>query len=151
MGSKNNPGKFDCFTAAEPDEPMFVLLGRDPTASFLVADWAELREKLGKTSAEKIAEARVCARNMGIWAATHGKEEQLRDVVRARSNGDLAVTITSQKREIEALHALLAECADALESTLYRDKYAHDDPDGYAHDEAILVKVRAATWKVGPV
>ncbi|HAW11807.1 MAG TPA: aspartate decarboxylase, partial [Chloroflexi bacterium] len=30
MGTKNNPGKFDCYDDAHPDEPMFVLLGRDP-------------------------------------------------------------------------------------------------------------------------
>ena len=29
MGTKNNPGKFDCYEHAKPDEPMFVLLGRD--------------------------------------------------------------------------------------------------------------------------
>lgn len=27
MGSKNNPGKYDCYEAADPDEPMFILLG----------------------------------------------------------------------------------------------------------------------------
>ena len=34
MATKNNPGKFDCYTNAEPDEPMFILLGRDPVARF---------------------------------------------------------------------------------------------------------------------
>lgn len=29
MGTKNNPGAFDCYANAEPDEPMFVLLARD--------------------------------------------------------------------------------------------------------------------------
>ena len=28
MGTKNNPGRFDCYGNAEPDEPIFVLLGR---------------------------------------------------------------------------------------------------------------------------
>lgn len=32
MGTKNNPGAFDCYANAEPDEPMFVLLGRDKHA-----------------------------------------------------------------------------------------------------------------------
>ena len=26
MGTKNNPGKFDCYANAKPDEPLFVLL-----------------------------------------------------------------------------------------------------------------------------
>jgi hypothetical protein len=30
MGTKSNPGPFDCYAKAEPDEPMFVLLARDP-------------------------------------------------------------------------------------------------------------------------
>jgi hypothetical protein len=43
MGTKNNPGEFDCYAAAEPDEPLFTLLGRDPLASHLVRLWAALR------------------------------------------------------------------------------------------------------------
>jgi hypothetical protein len=43
MGTKNNPGKYDCFNKAEPDEPLFVLLGRDPQAAHLVSIWAKLR------------------------------------------------------------------------------------------------------------
>lgn len=31
MGTKNNPGEFDCYANAAPDEPMFILLGRDQT------------------------------------------------------------------------------------------------------------------------
>lgn len=49
MGTKNNPGKFDCYANADPDEPMFVLLARDPLASDLVLLWAERREAEGKT------------------------------------------------------------------------------------------------------
>ncbi len=43
MGTKNNPGKFDCFAKAEPDEPVFVLLGRDPQAAHLVSIWSKIR------------------------------------------------------------------------------------------------------------
>lgn len=43
MGTKDNPGKFDCYHAAKPDEPMFVLLARDPLAPFLVSIWASVR------------------------------------------------------------------------------------------------------------
>ena len=25
MGTKNEPGEFDCYAAAEPDEPMFII------------------------------------------------------------------------------------------------------------------------------
>ena len=43
MGTKNNPGKFDCYENAEPDEPMFVLLGRDRLAGHLVSIWSKVR------------------------------------------------------------------------------------------------------------
>lgn len=36
MGTKNNPGRYDCYANAEPDEPMFVLLGHDRHAATLV-------------------------------------------------------------------------------------------------------------------
>jgi hypothetical protein len=76
MGSKNNPGAFDCYAAAEPDEPMFVLLGRDPLASDLVEIWA--RRRAGSRGAyleahagggdPKVREALECARAMERWA-----------------------------------------------------------------------------------
>ena len=72
MGTKNNPGTFDCYANAEADEPMFVLLGRDKHAPTLVWLWATLRELDGEDAA-KIAEARTCAANMMGWAHEHGK------------------------------------------------------------------------------
>jgi hypothetical protein len=72
MGTKNNPGKFDCHANAHPDEPMFILLGRDPMAATLVRAWAEMREDAGEDPA-KVAEARACADAMDAWAANLGK------------------------------------------------------------------------------
>lgn len=43
MGTKLKPGKFDCYANAAPDEPMFVLLGRDALAPSLVNIWAMIR------------------------------------------------------------------------------------------------------------
>lgn len=63
MGTKNNPGDFDCYENAHPDEPMFILLGRDPFAPDLVAAWADLREAAGDDP-EKVREARECAAAM---------------------------------------------------------------------------------------
>lgn len=45
MGTKRKPDQFDCYERAEPDEPLFTLLARDPQASDLVALWAALRTK----------------------------------------------------------------------------------------------------------
>lgn len=75
MGTKNNPGKFDCYANAAPDEPMFVLLGRDRHAAGLVRLWALLRHSEGATRApNKVAEALTCADAMDAWARTLGKD-----------------------------------------------------------------------------
>jgi hypothetical protein len=65
MGTKNNPGAYDCYAKAAPDEPMFVLLARDPLAPTLVRLWADLT--VARAQPEKTAEAMQCARNMERW------------------------------------------------------------------------------------
>ena len=66
MGTKNNPSKFDCYAKAEPDEPMFVLLARDPQASALVRIWAANRFRI-TGDVEKMTEAIKCAEDMERW------------------------------------------------------------------------------------
>jgi hypothetical protein len=62
MGTKNNPGKFDCYAHAEPDEPMFILLGRDPQAGNTVRKWVALRRAaVNATISDKLQEALECA------------------------------------------------------------------------------------------
>lgn len=78
MGTKNNPGKWDCYSKAEPDEPMFILLGRDPTASIIVELWRELKKEMksegtSASSDDKLEEARQCAAAMEAWAIKQGK------------------------------------------------------------------------------
>jgi len=76
--TKNNPGKFDCYDKAHPDEPMFVLLGRDPSASRLVRIWARGREAAGETY-EKVAEAYRCADAMQDWAEKIGAIDSMQN------------------------------------------------------------------------
>lgn len=73
MGTKNNPGSYDCYANAEPDEPMFVLLARDKEAPYLVRQWAAHR-KLAITRGAKpksdlamVDEAMACAEAMENW------------------------------------------------------------------------------------
>lgn len=76
MGTKNNPGAFDCYGNAKPDEPMFVLLGRDPVAPALVMLWAILRQQLFVLSDDEVAqieEATECAIAMGDYCKSIGK------------------------------------------------------------------------------
>lgn len=81
MGTKNNPGQFDCYENALPDEPMFVLLARDPDFQDLVQEWARRRRMkilCGERPSEDtnmVIEAEICAKqgadwrrkNNGIW------------------------------------------------------------------------------------
>lgn len=79
MGTKNNPGRFDCYANAEPDEPMFVLLGRDPHGHAAVRKWADDREQMiraGLKPAEDIHmvfEARECADAMEAYCIAREK------------------------------------------------------------------------------
>lgn len=66
MATKNDPGRFDCYAIAHPDEPMFILLGRDSMAPALVRQWAEQRRAAGDDAA-KIANAEACADAMEAW------------------------------------------------------------------------------------
>lgn len=75
MGTKNNPGQFDCHAAAEPDEPMFTLLARDKYAALLVRLWAALRatdvHPGDREEADKIEEAVKCSTDMHNYHQTH--------------------------------------------------------------------------------
>lgn len=84
MGTKAEPGHFDCYEHAEPDEPIFTLLARDRVAPTVVRAWADAREislltdggretTVGEVLAEQeqIAEARRCADEMEAWRQEH--------------------------------------------------------------------------------
>lgn len=77
MGSKSDPGKFDCYANALPDEPMFVLLARDPLAPSLIEDWAadRMRAVMMKMrplkDLEMVDEAQRCAKSMRDWRKTN--------------------------------------------------------------------------------
>jgi hypothetical protein len=79
MATKNKPGRFDCYANAHPDEPMFVLLGRDPMAGSLVRQWASWRERIGEDPA-KVAEARECADALDVWAVALKKVPMLNPI-----------------------------------------------------------------------
>ena len=74
MASKNRPGAFDCYSNAHPDEPMFILLGRDRQAPELVRQWAAMRRELGESPA-KVQEALDCADAMVEWRGESTKIE----------------------------------------------------------------------------
>lgn len=67
MGTKNNPSRYDAIAAAEPDEPYFVLIGRDRGAAKLVREWAANASNNG-TDGDKVMEALACAADMEKFA-----------------------------------------------------------------------------------
>jgi len=73
MGTKSEPGEYDAYDKAAPDEPMFVLLARDPQAPDIVLDWAFRRERSIRrgdhpaSDKAKVQEARDLARKMMVW------------------------------------------------------------------------------------
>lgn len=86
MGTKREPGSFDCYEHAEDDEPLFTLLARDAVAPAIVRTWANLREDRLRALAEQghpmtgaevldeldqIAEARESATAMEMWRMEH--------------------------------------------------------------------------------
>lgn len=79
MGTKNNPGNFDCYGNADPDEPMFILLARDATAADLVDGWANARSQMialgekPESDWPMVKEARDCANKMRDWRKANRK------------------------------------------------------------------------------
>jgi hypothetical protein len=73
MGTKLQELRNGCFAAAMDDEPMFVLLARDPSAPSHVRRWADDREEQIQRGAKpqsdmvKVQDARHCAYRMEVW------------------------------------------------------------------------------------
>ncbi len=73
MGTKLEEMRNGCFAAATDDEPMFILLARDPQAPALIRKWA-LERKCDIASGArpasdmgKVFEAEECAKRMELW------------------------------------------------------------------------------------
>lgn len=129
MGTKNDPGDYDCYANAEPDEPMFILLGRDPAASATVEAWRSIRAAIGKEPLDslKSQEAHVCAKTMAEHAALRGKGEE---VSRSRK------LFVNDRVAMAAALAPLVAIADSVEAEMKREGMGSRDPStvDIAHD-----------------
>ena len=74
MGTKADPGEFDCYGAAATDEPVFILRANDPLAPAVVEAWAA--RYLSSTAVQyvdpehrerKYRAALQCAADMREW------------------------------------------------------------------------------------
>lgn len=96
MATKNNPGKYDCYAAAEPDEPLFILRANDPSAPSMVRGWAWNRAQAifqghkdgGPEAWAKVQEALDCAKAMETWRAAKYPQPQGAVVVTAVISND---------------------------------------------------------------
>lgn len=85
MGTKNDPGKFDCYAKLEPDEPYFLVMGRDPLAPAMVRFWAEGRAEQIRTGLKPetdrpmVDEAFECANKMNLWRAERLRKQLERE------------------------------------------------------------------------
>jgi len=102
MSTKNNPGPNSCYDRALPDEPIFTILGRDPTAPYVILFWCKLRQLMyGDAESPQITEATQCADAMRDWAIQLGKSDKLQIAYEAFKKACFEVT----KAELEARQA----------------------------------------------
>ena len=80
MGTKLNPGKYDCIGFAEPDEPMFTLLARDPIAPHLIRLWRYLRAGKADHALPVIEEAIDALRASGKPLLGLNSEKSIEDI-----------------------------------------------------------------------
>jgi hypothetical protein len=73
MGTKNNPGKYDCYAKADPDEPLFTLRGKDVSAPYLVEIWTAVRQGRYRPAMEALA---AMFRDPRVIALTGGECEK---------------------------------------------------------------------------
>lgn len=120
MGTKNSPGQFDCYAKAEPDEPMFVLLGRDKHAPTLVWLWAALRELDGER-ADVVSEARDCMSAMLIWQ--HDRGRSAAGLGQAALVGVLELIRAANARAGQTMNDAGATSVDVLRAWLSSTKF----------------------------
>jgi len=115
MGTKNNPGRFDCYAAAAGDEPMFVLLARDARAPMLVEIWAMFERCKDGSDPEFAAEAeRVAAAMRAYRRDVLGRDPRADEPVLTVSGayyvkkGGVAVDAMAAHRRAEAKKAASA-------------------------------------------
>jgi hypothetical protein len=108
MGTKNNPGIYDGHAKAEPEEPYFTLLGRDPIAPFLVGWWAGLKSTHDPNADEaKLKEAMETAQAMDAWCLKLNREDKLklRDAI-MQEGLRIAAAIEKEDAAVVTVHVL---------------------------------------------
>jgi hypothetical protein len=112
MGTKLNPGQYDCHAKAEPDEPIFTLRAKDPSAACLVWLWATMAEIQDGQEPGKVREARQLMADMIEWSHAKG----------IKSNGLGIAALSAVVEMIRAANAAVKKLlADASVEGLVQD------------------------------
>ncbi len=82
MGTKLNPGLYDCYEKAEPTEEIFTLRAKDSDAAIIVKLWAFFRLQQinaglrSESDRVQVTEALNCATRMEIWYRDYKMREE---------------------------------------------------------------------------
>lgn len=85
MGTKNDPGIYDCYATLHPNETYFLIKARDPSGGQIVRAWAHARARLinqglkPESDRTMVAEALKCADAMDKWRSTYNSDGSLRE------------------------------------------------------------------------
>lgn len=121
MSTKNNPKASDCYAKALPDEPMFVLLARDPAAAHTIKSWIGHRRDLGvgylthddgtpftgKREVVKRGQAVELAGAMVAWRHASGNLDRVKQEKEYLANRE--ETIEFLQAEVAKLQGIIAE------------------------------------------
>jgi hypothetical protein len=148
MGSKNEPGSFDCYHNARPDEPMFILLARDPSASAIVKWWSDAREaaidrgERPESDRAVVEEARRCAKNMMAWRAVNDGKWRASPVSSKHHSPPPLRTPHNSGERLPSSDAADGGGAplELLADELPEEMHTLDEPD---EDWEVIVKMRA--------
>lgn len=77
MGTKTDPGPYNCLAKAEDDEPYFTVLARDPIAPVIVRLWVHVAEIKRSQPRRKLEEALQLAEDMDRWRAFNRPDVEL--------------------------------------------------------------------------
>lgn len=119
------PGPLDALDKQRPDEPRFVLLGRDPSAPAAVLFWVDARRKIAlqiedtpTARAELIqcSEAEMVAHDMRCWRLNQPAED---NVTTARASYSGAAPDEAMKAKV-ARHAIIKTGLADLREAAYR-------------------------------
>lgn len=115
MGTKKNPSKYDAYTAAYDDEPIFTLRANDPLAANIVLDWSTRYANTKNYNFAKWEEARAIARDMQQW-----REDQIKlqaDLFHRYKRGEL-VDVQDHVKEAPVAAIALTPAHEAVLQTL---------------------------------